>query len=131
MKIIPTDIEGAYVLDPDCHYDSRGFFSEIYQAGFLEEMGIREIFLQDNHSHSHKNVLRGLHFNIKKPQAQLLTVIQGEIFDVVVDLRRNSPVSENGLLKFYLIRDLVKCLCQKDLRTDFAFYLKQLTCITK
>lgn len=135
MKIIPTDIEGAYVLEPDCHYDSRGFFSEIYQAGFLEEIGIKENFLQDNHSHSYKNVLRGLHFNIKKPQAQLLTVIQGEIFDVVVDLRRNSPnfgkwtskiLSDKGPRQMFMSKGLAHGFCVLSETADLHYKVTEM-----
>ena len=120
MKIITTDLEGAYVLEPNCYNDERGFFLELYHDDFLQDLGISENFVQDNHSHSHKNVLRGLHFNITKPQAQLLTVIKGEIFDVVVDLRRDSPsfgkwtsriLSDKGPRQMFMTRGLAHGFC--------------------
>ena len=77
------------------HKDNRGIFYEIYNKKQFNKFGIRENFVQDNISISKKNVLRGMHYTIKKPQSQILTVLEGEIFDCLVDLRKKSKFSEN------------------------------------
>lgn len=91
MIITPTPLDGLLVIEPKCYQDARGFFLETYQSKRYQEAGILDVFVQDNHSRSQKNVLRGLHFNKKKPQAQIVSVIRGRVFDVVVDIRRSSP----------------------------------------
>jgi len=90
MKVIQTPLEGFLVIEPDVYKDDRGFFLETYQEERYHQAGITDKFVQDNHSRSVKGVLRGMHFQIKKPQAQIVTVMQGEIFDVVVDIRKGS-----------------------------------------
>ena len=90
MKVIQTPLEGFLVIEPDIYKDDRGFFLETYQEERYHQAGITDKFVQDNHSRSVKGVLRGMHFQIKKPQAQIVTVMQGEIFDVVVDIRKGS-----------------------------------------
>jgi len=90
MKIIQTPLEGFLVIELDIHEDDRGFFLETYQKERYQQAGIADKFVQDNHSKSVKGVLRGMHFQIKKPQAQIVTVMRGEIFDVVVDIRKKS-----------------------------------------
>ena len=90
MKVIQTPLEGFLVIEPDIYKDDRGFFLETYQEERYHQAGITDNFVQDNHSRSVKGVLRGMHFQIKKPQAQIVTVMQGEIFDVVVDIRKGS-----------------------------------------
>jgi dTDP-4-dehydrorhamnose 3,5-epimerase len=90
MKVIQTPLEGFLVIEPDIYKDDRGFFLETYQEERYHQAGITDNFVQDNHSRSVKGVLRGMHFQIKKPQAQIVTVMQGEIFDVVVDIRKRS-----------------------------------------
>lgn len=91
MKIITTPLEGLLVIEPRCFQDERGFFLELFQNERYQEAGILEQFVQDNQSRSIKDVLRGLHFQVKRPQAQILTVLRGRIFDVAVDLRAWSP----------------------------------------
>lgn len=92
MNIIKTDIEGAVIIEPRVFGDDRGFFLETFQAERYKELvGIDLEFVQDNHSRSGKNVLRGLHFQKTKPQGKLVRVIRGEVFDVTVDIRKNSP----------------------------------------
>jgi len=83
-------IRGLCVITPLVHGDSRGFFYESYNLNDMKENGIDIVFVQDNHSMSSKGVLRGLHFQKKYPQTKLVRVIKGEVFDVAVDLRRNS-----------------------------------------
>ncbi len=91
MKIINTKINGLIVIEPKIFEDDRGFFFESYQKNRYEDFGITSTFVQDNISYSKKNTLRGLHFQINNPQAKLVQVIYGEIYDVAVDLRANSP----------------------------------------
>lgn len=90
MHVEETSLAGVLVIEPRCFSDERGFFLESFQAERYRAHGIAEDFVQENHSRSRKSVLRGLHFQIKHPQAQIVTVIRGRIFDVVVDLRPNS-----------------------------------------
>ena len=87
----PTSIEGLVIVDVRAYGDSRGSFMETYQKPCFEKAGICCDFVQDNHSTSIEGVLRGLHFQIEYPQAKLVYVIRGEVFDVAVDLRPGSP----------------------------------------
>jgi len=91
MKTIITPIPDALVFEPRVFGDQRGFFLETYQAERYRAAGIKENFVQDNHSHSSKGVLRGLHFQKQHPQGKLVQVSQGVVFDVAVDLRPDSP----------------------------------------
>lgn len=85
-----TSIDGVYIIEPTVFGDNRGYFMETYQANEFKEAGLDYDFVQDNQSKSKKGVLRGLHFQYTKPQGKLVRVIKGEVFDVAVDLRRNS-----------------------------------------
>jgi dTDP-4-dehydrorhamnose 3,5-epimerase len=91
MKVIETSLPEVLILEPKVFGDERGFFFESYNKKALEKVGITAEFVQDNHSRSVRNVVRGLHYQIKQPQGKLIRVIQGEIFDVAVDIRRSSP----------------------------------------
>ena len=91
MKVETTNIPGLLMIKPEVFSDERGFFLEDYQRDRYVEAGITADFIQDNHSHNRRDVLRGLHFTIKTPQVQLVYVSSGEIFDVAVDLRAKSP----------------------------------------
>lgn len=91
LKKIPTSLPEVFVLEPRVFYDERGFFLESYNERAFAEIGMRERFVQDNHSFSKRNVLRGLHYQVKEVQGKLVRVPQGEILDVAVDLRRSSP----------------------------------------
>lgn len=90
VKKIATSLPDVFVLEPRVFGDERGFFLESYNARVFAASGIRETFVQDNHSSSTKNVLRGLHYQVKQTQGKLVRVIVGEILDVAVDLRRSS-----------------------------------------
>lgn len=91
MKVTPTAIAGCLLIEPQVFRDERGFFQESFQAKRYQTLaGIELPFVQDNFSHSKLGVLRGLHFQKKRPQGKLVHVIQGEIFDVAVDLRTDS-----------------------------------------
>ena len=91
MERIATKVDGAYRLIPKVFGDNRGFFLESWNRQTFAEIGIDEEFVQDNHSRSQHNVLRGLHYQIENPQGKLVWVTQGAVFDVFVDLRKNSP----------------------------------------
>lgn len=86
-----TTLQGCYLIEPQVFWDSRGFFMETYSTVEFEKIGITAHFIQDNHSKSKKWVLRGLHFQTRKPQAKLVRVVSGSVYDVVVDLRWDSP----------------------------------------
>ena len=91
MKVIPTNIPGALIIEPKVFGDERGFFFESFnQKQFSELTGVTNNFVQDNHSLSSNGVLRGLHYQIKQPQGKLVRVVRGEVFDVAVDLRKSS-----------------------------------------
>jgi dTDP-4-dehydrorhamnose 3,5-epimerase len=91
MKITPTKIPDVLLIEPKVFSDERGFFYESYnKKTFLNQVNISEQFVQDNHSRSVKNVLRGLHYQISQPQGKLIKVVLGEVFDVAVDLRTKS-----------------------------------------
>src|SRR5260370_10051774 len=90
MKIEPKVLQGVVVIEPEVFSDARGYFLETFNAKAFAEAGINEQFVQDNQSHSKRGVLRGLHYQKEQPQGKLIRVLQGEIFDVVVDLRPES-----------------------------------------
>ena len=111
FKFIKTFIEGVFIIEPTVFGDERGYFMETYHANEFKEAGLDMAFVQDNHSKSRKGVLRGLHFQYTEPQGKLVRVIKGEVFDVAVDLRRDSPtygkwegvkLSEENKKQFYV-----------------------------
>ena len=112
MKIISSKIPDVKILVPKKFNDKRGFFYESFnEKEFLEIIGKKIIFVQDNHSSSSRGVLRGLHFQKNKPQGKLVRVVRGEVFDVAVDLRQGSPtfgqwesiiLSEKNKLQFWV-----------------------------
>jgi len=91
LQIIETSLPGVLVIQPRVFGDARGFFMETYRQNALAEAGIRESFVQDNHSRSARGVLRGLHYQLRHPQAKLCRVAQGEVLDIAVDIRLGSP----------------------------------------
>jgi dTDP-4-dehydrorhamnose 3,5-epimerase len=90
FKKILTSLPGVFILEPRVFRDERGFFLESYNQRMMADAGIDEQFVQDNHSCSSRNVLRGLHYQVKNPQGKLVRVVEGEILDVAVDMRRSS-----------------------------------------
>jgi dTDP-4-dehydrorhamnose 3,5-epimerase len=120
MNVMSCPLKGAFVIEPARFRDDRGFFLETFQRPRYEEAGIVEDWIQDNHSRSLKNVLRGLHYTRNKPQAQLLSVIRGRIFDVIVDLRVDSPtrgrwfgveLSDEGVSQIYMPHGFAHGFC--------------------
>jgi dTDP-4-dehydrorhamnose 3,5-epimerase len=92
MPIQTTAIPDVIIIEPKVFGDERGFFYESFNArSFAEQTGIKADFVQDNHSKSAKGVLRGLHYQIQQPQGKLVRVVAGEVFDVAVDIRKQSP----------------------------------------
>ena len=92
MKVIPTAIDGLLVIEPTVFGDDRGFFYESFNQRRFEDLtGVKADFVQDNHSRSARNVLRGLHYQIQQAQGKLVRVTSGSVFDVAVDLRKSSP----------------------------------------
>lgn len=91
MKFLATSIPGVIQIEPRVFGDARGFFFESWNARDFAEGGIDAEFVQDSHSRSVRGVLRGLHYQIRQPQGKLIRVVAGEVFDVVVDIRRSSP----------------------------------------
>ena len=91
MRSIRLAIPDVILIEPEVHGDDRGFFMESWQARSFAELGTDAAFVQDNHSRSARNVLRGLHYQLQHPQGKLVRVVAGEVFDVAVDLRQSSP----------------------------------------
>ena len=91
MKVLTTELPGVVLIEPTVYRDQRGFFLETYHAGKYRAAGVEGIFVQDNHSHSVRDTVRGLHAQCRRPQGKLVRVLGGEIFDVAVDIRRSSP----------------------------------------
>lgn len=111
FNFIKTSIEGVFIIEPTVFGDDRGYFMETYHKKDFEENGLNMNFVQDNQSKSTKGVLRGLHFQYTQPQGKLVRVIKGEVFDVAVDLRKDSPtygkyesviLSEKNKKQFYI-----------------------------
>jgi dTDP-4-dehydrorhamnose 3,5-epimerase len=126
MKVIKCQLDGVILIEPATYADERGFFLESYQLERYRSVGITEEFVQDNHSRSAKNVLRGMHFTKNNPQAQILTVMRGKIFDVVVDVRKGSPsfgiwfgteLSDEGPRQIYMPHGFAHGFC---VLSDFA-----------
>lgn len=91
MKFLPTRLPDVVLIEPEVYGDQRGFFMETWHARKFAAAGIEAAFVQDNHSRSTQGTLRGLHLQVRQPQGKLIRVVAGEIFDVAVDLRRDSP----------------------------------------
>ena len=91
MKRIETDLPGVIIFESRIHEDDRGFFMETYRESAFGDLGVTDRFVQDNHSRSLRNTIRGIHFQLRAPQAKLCRVTRGEVFDVVADIRTGSP----------------------------------------
>ncbi|MBU9736569.1 dTDP-4-dehydrorhamnose 3,5-epimerase [Diplocloster agilis] len=123
-------IEGLKVVQPQVFYDTRGYFMETYNYNDFAEVGIKDIFVQDNQSKSKKGVLRGLHFQINFPQAKLVRVVKGEVFDVAVDLRKGSKtfgewygvnLSEENKKQFYIPQNFAHGFVVLSEEAEFAY----------
>jgi len=134
VRVEKTGFEGLLLIEPQCFRDDRGFFLESFQQERYRAAGIREQFVQDNQSRSMKFVLRGLHFTVKKPQAQIVTVMRGRIFDVAVDLRPGSPtfgrwcgaeLSEEGPRQLYMGPGFAHGFCVLSEMADLHYKVSQ------
>lgn len=135
MRIIQGGLEGIVMFEPKVHEDERGFFLETFRDEFLKTLGIEANFVQENHSRSKKNVIRGMHFSAFRPQAQLVTVMHGCIYDVCVDLRNNSPtfgqsfsveLSDQGLRQIYMPEGFAHGFCALSDVVDMHYKVTQL-----
>ena len=134
MQVKATGLLGLLLIEPLCFRDARGFFLESFQAERYRDAGIHEAFVQDNHSRSHQGVLRGLHFRVNRPQAQIVTVICGRIFDVAVDLRRASAtfgrwygieLSDEGPRQLYMAPGFAHGFCVLSEFADLHYKVSQ------
>jgi dTDP-4-dehydrorhamnose 3,5-epimerase len=135
MDVTQTGLSGLLLLEPRCFRDDRGFFLESFQAERYRENGINETFVQDNHSRSRQSVLRGLHFQVQRPQAQIVTVIRGRIFDVAVDLRPSSSsfgrwygieLSDEGTRQLYMAPGFAHGFCVLSEFADLHYKVSKL-----
>lgn len=138
MKIIKTPLEGLVIIEPQSFMDERGFFLESFQAKRYQEMlNYKVNFVQDNISHSKKNVLRGLHYQLQQPQDKLVTVIKGSVFDVAIDIRKNSPtfgqwhgeiLSAENHRQFFIPKGFAHGFCVLSDSADFHYKCSNYYC---
>ena len=130
MIVKNTSIDGLLTIEPECFKDERGFFLETFQEKRYKEFGITDKFVQANHSRSAKGVLRGMHYQIKKPQAQIVTIIHGEVFYVCVDVRGDSRtfgkwhgvhLSHKGIMQLYMAPGFAGGFCALSAIADLHY----------
>ncbi|MDY4012057.1 MAG: dTDP-4-dehydrorhamnose 3,5-epimerase [Fusobacterium gastrosuis] len=130
FKKIETGIEGLYIIEPTVFGDERGFFVESYNKNDFTELGISDEFVQDNHSKSKKGILRGLHFQTKFSQGKLVRVIKGSVYDVAVDLRKDSKtfgkhfgleLSAENKRMFFIPKDFAHGFLTLEDDTEFTY----------
>src|SRR5689334_3882431 len=135
MDVMQTELPGLLLIEPRTFRDDRGFFLESFQAERYRDHGIADVFVQDNHSRSRQGVLRGLHFQVKRPQAQIVTVIRGRIFDAAVDLRLGSAtfglwygveLSDEGPRQLYMAPGFAHGFCVLSEFADLHYKVSQL-----
>jgi dTDP-4-dehydrorhamnose 3,5-epimerase len=130
MQIKEVFLSGVLLIEPRVFSDERGFFYEGFNQGRYEECGIKKTFVQDNISRSHRNVVRGLHYQLIHPQAKLVSVILGKVFDVAVDIRPESPtfgqwfgqiLSDENHLQLYIPEGFAHGFCVLSETADFMY----------
>ena len=130
MKVNKAPLDGVFIIEPKVFKDARGIFYEVYSAKKYEEHGIPAHFVQDNHSVSEKGVLRGLHYQINPGQAKLVRVTRGEVFDVVLDIRKESPtygkwwslhLSETNKFQLYVPEGFAHGFCVLSESVEFLY----------
>jgi dTDP-4-dehydrorhamnose 3,5-epimerase len=130
VSFIKTNLPGTVIIEPAVFNDTRGFFLETYHYSRYAENGISAPFVQDNHSHSAKGTLRGLHYQLKHPQGKLIYVARGEIYDVAVDIRKGSPffgkwvsaiLSDKNKRQFYIPPGFAHGFCVISEETDVTY----------
>jgi len=120
VRAVPTDLPGVLLVEPDVHRDARGFFLETYQLEKYRALGIRETFVQDNHSSSVAGTLRGLHLQVGRDQAKLIRVLRGTVCDVAVDVRKGSPTFGRWVAITLSADDFRQCFIPKGFAHGFA-----------
>lgn len=134
MKVTKCHLQGILIIEPERHRDERGLFLETFEKVRYRAHGVNEVFVQENHSRSAKNVLRGLHFTRTRPQSQIVTVIRGQIFDVVVDIRKGSAtfgkwfgseLSEDGPSQLYMPHGFAHGFCVLSDWADLHYMVSQ------
>ena len=130
MKVTPSALPEVLLIEPDVFGDSRGFFMESWHRNKYAEQGLDVDFVQDNHSRSGKGVLRGLHYQLERPQGKLVRVVSGAVFDVAVDIRKGSPsfaqwvgteLSEENQHQLYVPPGFAHGFCVLSERADFLY----------
>jgi dTDP-4-dehydrorhamnose 3,5-epimerase len=130
MKVLPTDHPEVLLIEPDVFADPRGFFMETYHAEKFAAAGLPVNFLQDNHSRSERGVLRGLHYQLQHPQGKLVRVMNGEVYDVALDIRKGSPrfgqwvgvvLSEANKWQLYVPPGFAHGFCTISEQADFLY----------
>ena len=134
MKASQTELEGVLLIEPAVHLDSRGRFFESYEKQKYRTLGIMDDFVQDNQSLSNKNVLRGLHYRVDPEQAKLVRVVKGEVFDVVVDIRKDSStfgkwqsfiLSDSNYLQLYVPAGFAHGFCVLSDTAEFLYKVSE------
>ena len=134
FKVEKSDLKGVLLIQPVVHTDSRGRFFESFQKKRYKEIGIEEEFVQDNHSISQKNTIRGLHYRVTPEQSKLVRVIRGEVFDVVVDIRKGSPtfgqwrgytLSDTNYLQIYIPMGFAHGFCVLSETAEFLYKVSE------
>ena len=134
FKFKKSDLEGILIIEPTIHTDPRGSFFESFQKERYKELGITEEFVQDNQSVSQKNTIRGLHYRVEPEQSKLVRVIRGEVFDVVVDIRKSSPtfgqwrgytLSDSNYLQIYIPAGFAHGFCVLSETAEFLYKVSE------
>lgn len=137
MNVVSTDIEGVCVIEPQLFQDARGFFMESFHAKNYRRLGLPDRYVQDNHSRSVKGTLRGLHYQLPRPQGKLVRVVCGMVFDVAVDLRRSSPtfgqwtgvwLSDSNHLQLYIPPGCAHGFCVASDSADLLYKCTEFYC---
>jgi dTDP-4-dehydrorhamnose 3,5-epimerase len=119
VRVLTTEIPGVLIIEPDVYQDGRGFFLETYHADRYREHGIVGPFVQDNHSRSVCGTLRGLHLQLNRPQGKLIRVIEGEVYDVAVDVRRESRTFARWVAVTLSAENFTQCYVPKGFAHGF------------
>ena len=134
FKVKKSDLEGVLIIEPTIHTDLRGRFFESFQREKYKDLGITEEFVQDNQSVSQKNTIRGLHYRVEPEQSKLVRVIKGEVFDVVVDIRKSSPtfgqwrgytLSDSNYLQIYIPAGFAHGFCVLSETAEFLYKVSE------
>ena len=140
FNVKKSDLEGVLIIEPTIHTDPRGRFFESFQRERYKDLGITEEFVQDNQSVSQKNTIRGLHYRVEPEQSKLVRVIKGEVFDVVVDIRKSSPtfgqwrgytLSDSNYLQIYIPAGFAHGFCVLSETAEFLYKVSEYYSVEK